>query len=48
MEGWRNLVQRERSRPAIVETYRQPDGSVEMPEVLHPYLSGLTKITIPS
>ena len=29
---------------AIVETYRQPDGSVEMPEVLHPYLSGLTKI----
>ena len=33
---------------AIVETYRQPDGSIEMPEVLHPYLSGLTKITIPS
>ena len=29
---------------AIVETYRQPDGSVEMPEALHPYLSGLTKI----
>ena len=29
---------------AIVETYRQPDGSVEMPEVLHPYLGGLTKI----
>ncbi len=33
---------------AIVETYRQPDGSVEMPEALHPYLGGLTKITIPS
>ena len=29
---------------AIVETYRQPDGSIKMPEVLHPYLSGLTKI----
>ncbi|MCQ3813388.1 MAG: serine--tRNA ligase [Acidimicrobiia bacterium] len=29
---------------AIVETYRQPDGSVEMPEALHPYLGGLTKI----
>ena len=33
---------------AIVETYRQPDGSVEMPEVLHPYLSGLTKTKPPS
>ena len=33
---------------AIMETYRQPDGSVEMPEVLHPYLSGLTKIKPPS
>ncbi len=29
---------------AIVETYRQPDGSIEMPEALHPYLAGLTKI----
>ncbi|MDE0700222.1 MAG: serine--tRNA ligase [Acidimicrobiaceae bacterium] len=33
---------------AIVETYRQPDGSIEMPEVLHPYLGGLTKIPAPS
>lgn len=32
---------------AIVETYRQSDGSVELPEVLHPYLGGLTKITAP-
>jgi seryl-tRNA synthetase len=29
---------------AIVETYRQPDGSVRMPEVLHPYLGGMTEI----
>ncbi len=29
---------------AIVETYRQPDGSIELPEALHPYLGGLTKI----
>ena len=33
---------------AIVETYRQPDGSIKMPEVLHPYLSGLTNIKPPS
>lgn len=33
---------------AIVETYRQPDGSIEMPEVLHPYLGGLTNITPPN
>ncbi len=33
---------------AIVETYRQPDGSIEMPEVLHPYLGGLTTIEAPS
>jgi seryl-tRNA synthetase len=29
---------------AIVETYRQPDGSIRMPEVLHPYLGGMTEI----
>ncbi|HEY2302038.1 MAG TPA: serine--tRNA ligase [Acidimicrobiales bacterium] len=29
---------------AIVETYRQPDGSVALPEVLHPYLRGATAI----
>ncbi|MCQ3807689.1 MAG: serine--tRNA ligase [Acidimicrobiaceae bacterium] len=33
---------------AIVETYRQPDGSIEMPEALHPHLGGLTKIEPPS
>ena len=29
---------------ALVETYRQPDGSVELPEALHPYLRGQTRI----
>jgi seryl-tRNA synthetase len=29
---------------ALVETYRQPDGSVAVPEVLQPYLRGLTHI----
>ncbi len=30
---------------AIVETYRQPDGSIRMPDVLLPYLGGMTEIT---
>ena len=29
---------------AIVETYRQPDGTVAVPELLQPYLRGLTTI----
>ena len=29
---------------AVVETYRQPDGSVEVPEVLRPYFRGATSI----
>lgn len=29
---------------AIVETYRQPDGSVRVPEVLRPYMRGATEI----
>ncbi|MDG2028759.1 MAG: serine--tRNA ligase [Acidimicrobiales bacterium] len=29
---------------AIVETYRRPDGSICMPEALHPYLGGMTEI----
>jgi len=29
---------------AVVETYRRPDGSVEVPEVLRPYLRGVTVI----
>jgi seryl-tRNA synthetase len=33
---------------ALVETYRQPDGSVALPEVLHPYLRGATSIPVPA
>lgn len=29
---------------AVVETYRQPDGSVAVPEALQPYTRGLTRI----
>jgi seryl-tRNA synthetase len=29
---------------ALLETHRQPDGSVTLPAVLHPYLGGLTAI----
>lgn len=29
---------------ALLETHRQPDGSIELPEVLHPYLRGVTRI----
>jgi seryl-tRNA synthetase len=32
---------------ALVETYRQPDGSVVLPEVLAPYLRGTTTIPLP-
>ncbi|MEM9467163.1 MAG: serine--tRNA ligase [Actinomycetota bacterium] len=32
----------------IVETYRQPDGSVRIPEVLHPYMAGVTEIPVPA
>jgi seryl-tRNA synthetase len=30
--------------PAVLETHRQPDGSIELPKVLHPYLGGTTSI----
>ena len=30
--------------PAVLETHRQPDGSIELPKVLHPYLGGTTAI----
>jgi seryl-tRNA synthetase len=29
---------------AVVETHRQPDGTIALPEVLHPYLRGATSI----
>jgi seryl-tRNA synthetase len=33
---------------ALVETHRQPDGSVALPEVLHPYLGGVTRLGPPA
>jgi seryl-tRNA synthetase len=33
---------------AILESHRRPDGSVALPEVLHPYLRGATEIPVPS
>ena len=32
---------------AVVETHRQPDGSVKLPEVLHRYFRGATEIRAP-
>ena len=32
----------------IVETYRQPDGSVKIPEALQPYMGGVTEIPVPA
>ena len=32
----------------IVETYRQPDGSVKIPEALRPYMGGVTEIPVPA
>jgi seryl-tRNA synthetase len=29
---------------ALVETHRQPDGTVRVPDVLHPYMRGITSI----
>ncbi len=33
-----------RTLVAVIENYQQADGSVEVPEVLHPYMSGLTRL----
>jgi len=30
---------------AIIENFRQADGSVEIPAALHPYMRGLTRIS---
>ena len=32
----------------IVETYRQPDGSVKIPEALQPHMGGVTEIPVPA
>jgi seryl-tRNA synthetase len=29
---------------AVLENYQQPDGSVAVPDVLQPYMGGLTRI----
>ena len=34
-----------RTLVAVLENYQQADGSVEIPEVLRPYMGGLTKLT---
>ena len=39
--GWARVV------AALIETHRRPDGSVALPDVLHPYLSGTTEIPPP-
>ncbi|MFY9552379.1 MAG: serine--tRNA ligase [Thermoanaerobaculia bacterium] len=33
-----------RTMVAILENYQRPDGSIEIPEVLHPYMRGRTEI----
>jgi seryl-tRNA synthetase len=33
-----------RALVAILETFQKPDGSIEIPKVLHPYMNGVTKI----
>jgi seryl-tRNA synthetase len=33
-----------RALVAVLETYQQPDGSVAVPDVLRPYMGGLTRI----
>jgi seryl-tRNA synthetase len=37
-----------RTFAAVVETHRQPDGSVAIPDVLRPYLAGAEVIPVPS
>jgi seryl-tRNA synthetase len=32
---------------AIVENYRNADGSVSVPDALHPYMRGITRIGRP-
>ncbi len=34
-----------RTLVAVLENYQQEDGSVDLPEALHPYLGGLTRLT---
>jgi len=34
-----------RTLVAVLENYQNEDGSVDVPEVLHPYMGGLTKLS---
>jgi seryl-tRNA synthetase len=34
-----------RTLVAVLENYQQPDGSVQIPETLHPYMAGQTILT---
>ena len=36
-----------RALVAVLENYQQPDGSVAIPEVLRPYMGGLTRVETP-
>ena len=31
---------------ALLENYQQADGSVDIPEVLHPYMGGISRIEV--
>jgi seryl-tRNA synthetase len=33
-----------RTLVAVLENYQQADGSVDIPEVLHPYMGGVTRL----
>jgi seryl-tRNA synthetase len=38
------LIATERALIAIMENYQQKDGSVNIPDILQPYMSGANKI----
>jgi seryl-tRNA synthetase len=31
---------------AVLENYQQADGSIKVPEVLQPYMGGITELTL--
>ena len=35
-----------RTLVALLENYQRADGSVDIPQVLHPYMAGLTRIEV--
>jgi seryl-tRNA synthetase len=37
-----------RTLVAVLENYQRSDGSVEVPEVLRPYMNGVTKLSRPA